>query len=76
MAQYHMKPVTVDADQWQEGDAPLPGMFPSQFRRGEYGIHTVVGWLHVSPEDWIIKGPEGEVGLCKPSDFEKMYEPI
>lgn len=38
-------------------------------------IKTLEGSLVCKPDDWIICGIEGEFYPCKPSIFEKTYEP-
>ena len=37
-------------------------------------IETLEGNMVASPEDWIIKGINGEFYPCKPDIFEKSYE--
>jgi len=37
-------------------------------------IDTIEGGHIVCPEDWIIKGIEGEFYSCKPKIFQKTYE--
>lgn len=39
-------------------------------------IATLEGKMIVSPNDWIIKGVNGELYPCKPDIFEKTYEPM
>jgi hypothetical protein len=39
-------------------------------------IDTLEGGHIVCPGDWIITGVEGERYPCKPSVFEKTYEPV
>jgi hypothetical protein len=36
--------------------------------------HTLEGPLNVSPDDWIIKGVQGEFYPCKPDIFAATYE--
>lgn len=43
--------------------------------RGRGVIATLEGPLHISPNDWIIKGVKGEFYPCKPDIFEATYEP-
>ena len=38
-------------------------------------IETLEGTLHVSPDDWVIRGVQGEFYPCKPDIFEQTYEP-
>lgn len=39
-------------------------------------IKTLEGDMLAFPEDFIIRGVEGEIYPCKPAIFEKTYEPI
>lgn len=39
-------------------------------------IQTLEGKMHVSPNDFIICGVDGEFYPCKPDIFEKTYESI
>ena len=39
-------------------------------------IPTLEGDMKASPNDWIIKGINGEFYPCKPDIFEKTYEPF
>lgn len=38
-------------------------------------ITTLEGELHVSEDDWVIKGVAGECYPCKPDIFQQTYEP-
>jgi len=42
----------------------------------ELFIKTLEGRLHVSVNDYIIQGVQGELYPCKPDIFEKTYECI
>lgn len=48
--------------------------------RGEdywyYDIATEEGVMTASPDDWIIRGVEGEIYPCKPSIFAATYEEV
>lgn len=39
-------------------------------------IHTLEGDMKVSPDDYIIKGVQGEFYPCKPDIFESTYEEV
>lgn len=56
---YRKKPVVIDAVQATEAT----------------DIHTNEGVMRADVGDWIITGVEGERYPCKPSIFEKTYEP-
>ena len=36
---------------------------------------TLEGTCHIDQDDWIIQGVEGEIYPCKPSIFDKTYDP-
>lgn len=91
MSKYRSKIVEIEAIQWNgiainhdnfpmwlkeavSKDTGLPG---SIVRMGnELHIHTLEGVMTASPDDWIIRGTEGELYPCKPSVFARKYEPI
>lgn len=82
MAKYRKKPVVIDA--WR---VPARGEAPSEelvylvqendwFGNGEgILIQTLEGDMLARPNDWIIRGVNGEFYPCKPDIFEKTYEP-
>lgn len=39
-------------------------------------IETLEGNMTANPNDWVIKGVNGEFYPCKPDIFEKTYEPV
>lgn len=39
-------------------------------------IFTLEGTMQCSPNDWIIKGVQGEFYPCKPDIFEQTYESV
>jgi hypothetical protein len=39
-------------------------------------IQTLEGVMVASPDDWIIRGIQGEFYPCKPDIFEQTYEAI
>lgn len=39
-------------------------------------IETLEGTMIANPNDWIIKGVNGEFYPCKPDIFEKTYEEV
>lgn len=41
-----------------------------------YQISTLEGLMLASPDDWIIRGVQGELYPCKPDIFEATYEQI
>jgi len=90
MAKYRKKPVVVDAEQWFGHAGPSSGFdvvgrydkYPQDRKCEHCGVEMRYhGWVrtleggHIAcPEDWIIKGIEGEFYPCKPDIFEKTYE--
>ena len=88
---YRKKPVVVEAWRWFEfGDVPEAEIEPYFWHKADdrdcehCGVHlkhhgmlkTLEGWHIVCPGDYIIKGVEGEFYPCKPSIFDKTYEPV
>jgi len=45
-------------------------------RSGDLEIHTLEGFMHVTPGDFVIKGIHGELYPCKPDIFKATYEPL
>lgn len=39
-------------------------------------IATLEGVMQVKPDDWIIRGVQGEFYPCKPDIFKATYEPV
>lgn len=82
---FRKKPVVIDAFQHKFDDTstvPVPkwvfdasadGTFV--WRDGELHIKTLEGLMHVSEDDWIIRGVKGELYPCKPDIFETTYDP-
>lgn len=72
---FRKKPVVIDAVQWfKPGDHEM--VVSSDGLDPYFGIHTLEGFMHVSPGDWIICGVNGEFYPCKPDIFEKTYEAV
>jgi hypothetical protein len=87
---YRKKPVVIDAVQWTGANVdevagfmltkaslrrrdcvgPSGGLMPG----GALLIETIEGTMTAQPNDWIIKGVQGEFYLCKPDIFEATYE--
>ena len=75
---FRRRPVVVDAIQYTgENGAEIQKWSGGAIKVGRKGllIWTLEGSLWAAPGDWIIKGVEGEFYPCKPSIFEKVYEP-
>lgn len=79
---YRSKIVEIEAFQWKTGyrapqwflDARAEGTATPD-REGSCAIKTPEGTMRASIGDWIIRGTEGELYPCKPSVFERKYEP-
>ena len=39
-------------------------------------IKTHAGYRYIEKGDWIIRGVNGQFGLCKPDIFEKTYKEV
>lgn len=80
MQQYRKKPVVVEAIQW---DGSIDSAYDIQewakgkidFSKGRVAeIKTLEGIMTASPNDWIIKGVQGEFYPCKPGIFAETHE--
>ena len=84
MAYYQKKPVTVEA--FCPADCPvnlLPDWWKEANRDGRvvkiieepfgWAVKTLEGEMHARPDDYIIKGIEGELYPCRRDIFEKTY---
>ena len=84
MSTFRKKPVEIEAMQftghnydriasWM-GDAATTMTSPD----GTLDLHieTLEGTLHVSPDDWVIRGVQGEFYPCKSDIFEATYERV
>ena len=91
MANYRKKPVVIEAWEAKEiafnaGNnwAKLPDSIKESYEKGgwvfltsgEIHIPTLEGTMTASPNDFIIKGVNGEFYPCKPDIFEKTYEKV
>lgn len=47
-----------------------------KFQKYHGWIKTLEGGHIVCPDDWIIKGVDGEFYPCKPNIFQKTYEKV
>lgn len=89
MPSFRKKPVVIEAWQWN-GEMPDTVNCPKWLLDDEnlmFGvdgdcnfvglvISTLEGDLHVSVNDWIIRGVKGELYPCKPDIFAATYEPV
>ncbi|MGE8004034.1 hypothetical protein [Lysinibacillus sp. NPDC093216] len=90
MKKYRKKSVIIDA--WQFTKKNFSKGVPRFIRHAKgkpvtlysqyagkviYGeIETLEGVMHVSENDFIIKGVAGEFYTCKPDIFEAIYEEV
>ena len=86
---FRKKPIVIEAFQY-EGHFKVQDNVPSWLlsalasndiyydftENGDLGLYikTLEGRLHVSIDDYIIQGVQGELYPCKPDIFEKTYE--
>lgn len=88
---YRSKIVEIEAIQWdgigihsdvypmwlKEAVSKDPGANGSVVRMDDtLRINTLEGVMICSPNDWIIRGTEGELYPCKPSVFARKYEAV
>ena len=86
MAKYRKKPVVIEAVQWIGGphcQAQIRSLYTENNKVAFLGcpphevrIETLEGTMKADFGDWIIKGVQGELYLCKPDIFEQTYEPV
>jgi len=79
--QYRKKPVVIEALQYTaigivDWDAIFNFCPDARPKNGKLYIKTSAGVMHVSPNDYIIKGINGEFYPCKPDIFAATYEPV
>lgn len=76
---YRKKPVAIDAVQYLHNMKTNPkGVCRCNNvpHGGVPHVHTLEGFLQVTPGDWIITGVKGERYPCKPDIFELTYEKV
>lgn len=86
---FQKKPVIIDAYQWdgsrgcaEDISALFPKLVTNSFEYymnlddkhpNSWTIYTLEGLITAKPNDWIIKGVQGEFYPCKPDIFEQTY---
>ena len=79
LREYADDPLVFDeVPQWLKDAVESHEIIP-EFKSEDYwylGIHTLEGIMWCSPDDWIIRGVNGEIYPCKPDIFEKTYEAV
>lgn len=83
---FRKKPVVIEAMQFTGlngetvvawiGSGGVFGLPPDETGMPVLRIPTLEGVMTASPNDWIIKGVNGEFYPCKPDIFEKTYEQV
>jgi len=80
---YRSKVVEVDAMEWDGSTAAAYAIeiwsSGACERRGQplaIVIATSEGWLRVDPDDYIVKGSNGQFYPLKPHIFERQFEPV
>jgi len=77
MAKYRKLPVEIEAIQFTGNNMPELELFVPVGRYHDdetFSIITLEGEMHVSVDDYVIKGVKGEFYPCKPDIFEATYE--
>jgi hypothetical protein len=85
---YRKKPVIIDAIQWL-GEKSFDELYKFANANNNYGIvgmkdgkgdiaqiRTLEGIMDANPNDFIIRGVQGELYPCKPDIFELTYEKV
>jgi len=84
---YRKLPVTIDAHQWDgtnRGATPIINWILRDGGTARYhpgnpdyiAIDTLEGTMMATPNDWVIKGVQGEFYACKPEIFAATYEAV
>lgn len=75
---YRKKPIVIEAIQFIDNLDEIESFIGGdvEFRDGKLLIITLEGPLLASPNDFIIKGINGEFYPCKPDIFESTYEEV
>lgn len=81
---FRKKAIVIEALQWTAKNADvmldfMPGNIWSWNPiecSGTLRIHTLEGTMTALPNDWIIRGVNGEYYPCKPDIFEKTYDKV
>lgn len=80
-SKFRKKPVVIEAVQYKTGlnaGEVLEFADGSAFMAASHEVYieTKEGRMHISHNDWVIKGVQGEFYPCKPDIFEATYEPV
>ena len=87
MTQYRKKPVVIEAiqfngknaeeiEQWSNNNVKAGPVSEDTLTRAYLEIETLEGTMTAQPNDYVIKGVNGEFYPCKPDIFDKTYEEI
>jgi hypothetical protein len=82
MKKYRKKPVVIEAMQFTDHNfselCNWIGIYRLDISDGKLIIiiPTLEGDMTAKPNDWIIKGVQGEFYPCKPDIFEQTYESV
>lgn len=86
--QYRKKPVVIEAVQLSYFNNEHTQILPKWvleavlngtlelWTDGRAGVQTLEGVMIASPNDYIIRGIDGELYPCKPDIFERTYERV
>lgn len=87
---YRKKPVVIEAwpvaqivEQMKHHEDGLPAPIRTEWKLGRIQrvvdgliIRTLEGAMNAGPDDWLIRGVEGELYPCKPGIFAETYESV
>lgn len=61
---------------WYKSSGEIGRLYPlrKETKKGRFAVTSTEGVVHVAWNDWIIKGINGELHVCKPDVFEEAYE--
>ncbi len=84
MPKFRTKTVEVEAVQW-DGESGTANEFIGEGDGVDWGylipeldieIHTLERHMRCHTGDWIIKGADGKLDVCKPDIFKKAYDKV
>ncbi len=61
---------------WQEGAMWVTAIGRADGEFNTLHIRTLEGIMTVSPNDWVIRGVQGELYPCKPEIFAATYDEV
>ena len=87
---FRKKPIEIEAwpvaqvvQQMKHHEDEMPAPVRTEWKAGRINrlidglvIQTLEGAMSAGPDDWLIRGVQGELYPCKPDIFEQTYERV